>query len=382
MEKKNLLIIGSSFCLEAGGIENTNYLLAEFMRPYMNVFTFSTVDGKVPNIDGVKSYQGNVSFNDPRKRLGYFKDTLKIVKNIHKEYHIDFILCANYNFGFSAWVMKRKYGIPYGVMTYGNDVYKKWIKQRNLINQIAWFCLDFIKRQILLNNANQIYSCSSFTRELVGNVTTNKNVMVIHPPIGLKSERFDVEGKYKGNILYLGRLDERKGVQNVIKVLPQILKRYENIKFIIAGGGPFEHQLKELVAELKLDGAVDFKGRVSEEEKKELLKNCGVFVTPSINMPERQSVEGFGLAMVEANAYGKFVISTYSGGIPDAVKNNATGFLVKENDLKELADAILKFYGKDFTYDKEECYKWADEHHISNIVKQYNSSISAIISNA
>ena len=381
MEKKNLLIIGSSFCLEAGGIENTNYLLAEYMRPYMNVFTFSTVEGMVPKIDGVKSYQGKASYNDTKKRLFYLKDTLGIVKDIHKENHIDFILCADYHFGFSAWIMKRRYGIPYGVMTYGNDVYKKWVKQKNIIKQIAWFCLDFIKRKLLLNNANQIYSCSSFTRNLVENVTDNPNVVVIHPPIGLESERDDADIKHKGYILYLGRLDERKGVQNVIKVLPEIIKHHENLKFVIAGGGPFEKQLKVLVSDLNLADKVDFKGRVTEDEKKELLKKCGVFVTPSINMPDRQSVEGFGLAMVEANAYGKFVISTYSGGIPDAVKSDTTGFLVKENDLKELAEAILRFYDSDFTYDKEVCYKWAEEHHISNIVKQYYSSISAIIDN-
>lgn len=378
MAKKKLLIISGSFCLEAGGIENTSYLLAEYMREYMDVFTFCPVEGKMPNLDGVTSYQGKVSFNNPRKRIGYLRDSYKMINKICKEHHIDYILCPHYTFAFTAYLMKRKFGIPYGVMTHGNEVYKKWPKQKTFFLQVVWFFQEFIKRQLMLNNATQIFSNTLFTKGLVEKVTKNGNVFVINPPIGVEQEELEkaTDGHY---ILSLGRLIERKGYHLVLKALPELLQKRPEIKYVIAGGGEYESHLKQLTKELSLEDNVIFKGRVTEEEKKRLMRNCSLFVLPSYEIPSLQSVEGFGLSLLEANIYGKFVISSKSGGIPEAVDDGKTGILVRENDVESLTKAFLKFFDEDYKYDPSYCVQWAKRCHITNIANQYYKNISKII---
>lgn len=91
----NLLIISYDFCLEAGGIQNTSYLLAEEFTKYMNVYTLCPADGHIPNIERIKSFRSCYK-NTPQERNDYTKDAIDIVENLHIDYH------ANVNFRITA----------------------------------------------------------------------------------------------------------------------------------------------------------------------------------------------------------------------------------------------------------------------------------------
>ena len=377
MKKQRILIIGDDFCLEAGGIQNTNYLLAQYMLPYMEVNTFCPADGNAMNIEGIRSFKCKYAFKPLKKRLLYLINSISIIAKIHSENKIDFILSTHYAPCFCAVFLRLFYGIPYGVLTHGNEVYSKW-PAMSLKRRIIWFVFDSVKRQIVLKYANQIYANTFFTKSLVEKITSNKNITIINPPIGLlpNDEDVNTDNHY---LLSLGRLVERKGYQNLIKALPIVLSKYPNLKYVIAGSGPYEKELRKLVDVLNLKESVIFKGRVSENDKVELLKNCSVFVLPSYEIPEQQSVEGFGLSLLEANVYGKFVISTMSGGIPEAVDDGRTGILVPEGSITELGNAIILFLSPEFNYDQIYCKEWAKRCHITNIVNLYYSSISKLI---
>ena len=373
---KKLLIISDSFSLESGGIENTSYLLAEYMRQYMDVFTFCPKGGIKPDIEGVQSYSGTVDFENPRTRLEYLREAYSIIKTIHKKNHIDYILCTHFYYGFPAWILKKRFGIPYGVMTHGNEVYEKWKKHNTFYATLRWVILEYVKRQLLLNDATHIYSNTYFTQNLVKKISRNKSLVVINPPFGYISSEGGIVPSENKYIFSLGRLVERKGFQNVIKALPKVIESYPNLIYVLAGDGEYKETLTKLARELKVENHVIFKGRISENEKIGLFQNCEVFVMPSYNIPEQRSVEGFGISLIEANSYGKFVISTFSGGIPEAVDNNKSGFLVKENDVEELILAILRFFDPHFNYDTDYCKQWAQKRHISEIAKQYYEAIS------
>lgn len=373
MDKKRLLIVAGNFCLEAGGIENTSYLFAEFFRTYFEVITFSSHNSNRISIDGVKSYYANYPHNKLRNSIRYINDSYKVIKSIHEEKKIDYILCTHYGYADVIALFSRKNKVPFGVLTHGNDVYSKW-KCGSIKNLVNWFFTVYLKRKYVLDNANTIYSNTHYTCKLVKKLTNNPNVIVINPPIGVVPTK-DNEPIDNHYILSLGRIVERKGYQLVLKALPEVLKIHPNLKYVIAGCGEYEPHLREITADLCLENNVIFKGRVSEEEKNVLMRECSVFILPSLEIPNQQTVEGFGLSLLEANAYGKFVISSRSGGIPEAVDNCKTGYLVKENDVDSIYKALIKVFDKDFKYNRQYCIQWAMRCHISEIVSQYNKVI-------
>ena len=183
-----------------------------------------------------------------------------------------------------------------------------------------------------------------------------------------------------GIILSVGRLVERKGFQNVIYALAKIKSQVPYLRYIIAGSGEYEQELRKITNELHLEDTVIFKGRVSEQEKEQLLLNCDLMIMPSFAILEKNQVEGFGISLLEANAYGKFVISSNSGGIPEAVRDGETGFLVIENDINSIIEALQKYYNTSFTYNPLICIEWAQKRYIANIAHQYYMHISKEIS--
>jgi len=138
-------------------------------------------------------------------------------------------------------------------------------------------------------------------------------------------------------ILFVGRLVERKGVEYLIKSLPEI----KTLKFhlIIAGEGWLFEDLKKLTNSLGLQDKVTFFRGPSDEELGKLHDISDVFVCPSI-VDSKGETEGLGLVIPEAMESGLPVIATSVGGIVDIVKNEENGLLVEQKDPKSIAHAI------------------------------------------
>ena len=369
--RKNLLIISSDFCLESGGIENTSYLFAEYFSKEMNVIIFNPSSGHDVEIDGVISYKSKY----PQNSFLFLIDSIRQIFTIHKKHKLDYVLSVHFGYAFCSMFLKLFYGVPYGVLAHGEEVLK-W--RKGTLGQTIKYIIYYPIRFSVFKNASQIFSNTNYTKDLVKKITNNADIYVVNPPMGLLPEIGDIVMKKPHILLSIGRLDERKGNQNVIMALPKVIEKINDIKYIIAGRGGMEERLRELVKQHHLEEHVVFMGRVTEEEKCQLLSDCGLFVMHSFIIPH-VTVEGFGIVLLEANSYGKFVVSSYSGGIPEAVDEGKTGFLVKENDIDGLADAILKFYSPEFKYNPKDCIEWAKKRHISNIVSQYLQHIKEIV---
>lgn len=369
--KKNLLIISSDFSLESGGIENTSFLFAEYFSKEMNVITLSPSSGHDIEIDGVISYKSIY----PQNSFLFLIDSIAKVISIHKKHHVDYVLSVHFGYAFCSIFLKLLFGVPFGVLAHGEEVIK-W--RKGTLMQTIKYTIYYPIRYSVFKFASQIFTNTHYTKGLVEKITSNRRIFVVNPPMGLLPEMGEMAMDKHHIILSIGRMDERKGYQNVIKALPKVIEKISDIKYVIAGGGDMEERLRNMVKEKHLENHVEFKGRVSEEEKCNLLSNCGLFVMHSFLIPH-VTVEGFGIVLLEANSYGKFVVSSYSGGIPEAVDEGRTGFLVKENDIDGLAEAILKFYSPEFKYNPKDCIDWAKKRHISNIVSQYLQHIKEIV---
>ncbi|MFH8080753.1 MAG: glycosyltransferase [Candidatus Aenigmatarchaeota archaeon] len=140
--------------------------------------------------------------------------------------------------------------------------------------------------------------------------------------------------KFTGNILYAGRLSKEKGVDQLIKALDIVRKKFSKIKLIIAGDGKERKNLENLVKILSLEKNVEFLGWVDRESLKKIYENVDFAVLPSVWQ------EPFGLTGLEAMSYGRPVIAFDVGGISEYVENKKNGFLVKVYDVKSLAEKI------------------------------------------
>lgn len=130
----------------------------------------------------------------------------------------------------------------------------------------------------------------------------------------------------------IARLSSVKGHKFLIEAFSKVLKEKPAAQLFIAGSGPEEKKLIDLVNNLGIAKNVIFQPPVSDTTKP--LSVMDIFVMPSIQ-------EGLGLSIIEAMALGKPVIATDVGGISTLVKDRKTGLLVPPHDPDKLADAIL-----------------------------------------
>jgi phosphatidylinositol alpha-1,6-mannosyltransferase len=141
-------------------------------------------------------------------------------------------------------------------------------------------------------------------------------------------------------LLTVARLVERKGIDTVIKALPELCLHYADLHYFIVGQGPDRKRLEALARSNGVADRCHFLGAVSHQELPGVYMAGDIFVMPA--RAAGPSVEGFGLAFCEASASSRPVIGTNSGGIPDAVKHGETGLLVPPDDPQAFGDAVAR----------------------------------------
>lgn len=141
------------------------------------------------------------------------------------------------------------------------------------------------------------------------------------------------------NLLFLGLIDQNKGIFDLLQVLVENKQTLSGrIKLFVGGNGQVE-LLQERIETDQLDDLVEYKGWVTGYEKHLLLQYADVFVLPSY-------YEGVPMAILEAMSYGKPVIATTVGGIPELVQPDRNGWLIRPGDRAALLNALL-FYVND-----------------------------------
>jgi glycogen synthase len=133
-------------------------------------------------------------------------------------------------------------------------------------------------------------------------------------------------------VLYLGRLAAMKGVDTFLEAAARVAAHHPKAVFIVAGEGPEFPRLLQLAARLGLGDRVLFLGRVTEEERTELLARTSVFVLPSV-------IEPFGITALEAMAAGIPTILSKTSGVAEVV---GSAFAVDFWDVDEFASRMTE----------------------------------------
>ncbi len=148
------------------------------------------------------------------------------------------------------------------------------------------------------------------------------------PPVD--GERFP-----EPTLLYLGRLKRYKGIELILEAVARLVADGVPVRLVIAGTGDHRPRLERLTARLGIGPHVDFRGFVSEEEKRELLRRAWVHVLTSPR-------EGWGITNLEAAACGTPTVASDSPGLRDSVRDGETGLLVPHGDIDALATALTR----------------------------------------
>ena len=119
---------------------------------------------------------------------------------------------------------------------------------------------------------------------------------------------------------------------------------YPKILYTCIGYGEEEEKLKDLTKQLGLQENIIFLNNISQEFKNAIVSNSNIFVMPSII--HKKSVEGFGIAFIEAAQYGLPSIGGKDGGASDAIIHEKTGLICDGNNLDDIYTSILNLLEK------------------------------------
>ncbi len=239
-------------------------------------------------------------------------------------------------------------GYPYGVIAALANI---GLNKKLIINGIGTYSvlpLNEAIKGILLRwayrQADKLICISKFTqRQILNKVKLNNSVVINH---GVNYHKFFEapktvkQGKEEKIIISVGALKPRKGYEISLVAVAETKKKYPAVKYYIIGGPPPQKYL-DLVKKYHLENNVEFFQNITDQELINLYNQADLFLLTPVVI-SANDFEGFGLVYLEAGACGLPVIGTYDCGAEDAVKDGVTGFLVKQNDIQETTEAILK----------------------------------------
>ena len=310
-----------------------------------------------------------------QRQIRLYMASLKLLKKENLKY----THCTHIASGLVALILKKIHSIPYVIYTYGSEI----------TGQPGFIRYNLAK--LILRNAYHIITMSEFTKKAIMNYgIPDKKIKFL---VGVEVDRFSknrkkLVTKKKYNIdgdpilLTVARLVEHKGIDTVIKALPEIIKLHPKLTYLIVGEGPYRSCLEKLSSKLKVERHIKFVGNIPHDklqsESEAFYTICDLFVMVSRNINNLEA-EGFGIVFLEAGLSRKACIGGKSGGIFDAVIDGITGKLVDPNDPGEVASVVLALLNNRETANQmgENGYKRAIQHfnwqnNVNNWEKELN----------
>jgi phosphatidyl-myo-inositol dimannoside synthase len=246
--------------------------------------------------------------------------------------------------GYPARWIRRRQGVPYGVIVYGTELLLLDAK----IHRSAF--KRFTARR-LFDKAAVVVAISRWTADRARSVlgVLGLELPIETVPLGTTPSHFRpgvdaaaVRATYGLDggpwLLTVSRLEWHKGIDTMIRALPEVRRAHPGVRYAIAGVGDRRPQLEEIVRETGMSDQVRFLGAVPDADLPALYNAAELYVGASRR--HDLLVEGFGISLVEASACGLAVVGGRSGGVPDAVREGVTGILVDPDDPAALAAGV------------------------------------------
>lgn len=251
--------------------------------------------------------------------------------------------------GFVGAIIKKINKIPHIATVHAADVFG--LERLPFKQKIANF---------IVKNSDKIIVVSSYIGEkLLGlispelKIDIEKKMLIL--PMGVDIQSFqntndktkllsEYNIKSKFNLLFLGRLAEKKGISYSIKAMPKIVSKAKDVNYLICGDGHLREELEQLVKKMNLEDYIRFTGFVSNKEKIDYLTLADILIVPSIVVQSGET-EGLPVVILEGLAAGKPIIASNVSGVKDVIRDGWNGFLVEQKNPEQIAEKVLELLG-------------------------------------
>lgn len=385
---KLLYILGSYFPAQSGGPNNTIHWQAKYLSKSGEDVTVASLKSGLQqnninehninlnvenNIEGVKAFY----FDFFKNRYLSFKFYFWMIKNIKK---FDFVQLTSYFFPISwfAALLCNIYGIPFSLAPRGeleDNAMKYSSKIKKILHKTLLTFLYKKAKFILVTSPQELEFTKKFFHnkmkfELIPNYIDLKNTKPL-----CEEEIFN-----KKDILYLGRIHPKKGIENLIKAYHELSRNIINKhSLLIVGSGDVEYEkkLKDL-AYSKDDifkTKIIFLGHKQGKEKEELYKKSKVFVLPSYS-------ENFGNVVLESLSFSTPVISSIFTPWKE-LENENCGYCINNHpsEIKNKIEYLLMLDEKEYLFYANNSYDFVNKkydisrniNHLINIYNRYKN---------
>ncbi|WP_027328174.1 glycosyltransferase family 4 protein [Marinimicrobium agarilyticum] len=200
------------------------------------------------------------------------------------------------------------------------------------------------ERDLLLSYVSLVLVNTSFAEKQIRSLSAVKfKTKIVPQGICINEFPFKPNRKPKPstslNLLTIGRVDKFKGHEFVLRAIPRLLSKGYQISYRIIGLGLYKDHLEDIVSTLNLQENVFFLGQLTGDNLLNELYSADLFILPSIHK-NGQWAETQGIVIQEAQACGTLVSASISGGIPECIEHNKTGFLFTSEDWESIEATI------------------------------------------
>jgi phosphatidylinositol alpha-1,6-mannosyltransferase len=293
---------------------------------------------------------------------GYWR-AVRALRWLVRSERVDVIHCGRcLPEGLMALMLKWWYGIRYICYVHGEEV-----NYATTSRELSW-----LARRVL-GNAEFIVVNSRNTGRLLQEewCLPDARIRLLHP--GVDTEYFVPASHDPGVrarlgwrerpvILTVGRLQQRKGQDQMIRALGAIRESIPDVLYAIAGDGEERAALESLAIDTGQRDHVQFLGELQDDRLVQCYQHCDLFVLP--NRQVGMDIEGFGMVLLEAQACGKPVVAGASGGTAETMSIGETGYVIPCEGPDELAGLVIELLGNQQRCEDmgQAARQWAVEH--------------------
>jgi phosphatidyl-myo-inositol dimannoside synthase len=216
-------------------------------------------------------------------------------------------------------------------------------------HETAWAVLPAARQALrrIGDNCDVVTYITEYTHTKLGTAFgPHPDLVQLTPGVDIETFRPEIDGSAVRRELGLGarpvvvcvsRLVPRKGQDLLIDALPGILRAVPDTVLLLVGAGPYEQKLRARATRRGVAAQVVFAGGVARHDLPASFAAGDVFA-----MPCRTRRAGMGMVYLEASATGLPVVAGDSGGAPEAVRDNETGYVVGGRDVRAVTDRIVR----------------------------------------
>jgi len=272
-----------------------------------------------------------------------WRRSFKAIWRTIKRQRIDYVLVGQIlPLGTAVWLLSYLLPIKYGIFLHGMDWGQAMKRPRK-----RWLARRIIAR------ASAVIAANSYVAELVKQAwpPAADRLIIINPGLNqttspVISDTYQQQLRQQHGLndqkilLTVGRLVERKGVDQVLRSLPELIKKYPDLRYIVVGNGPYLKDCQQLASDLAVSSQVIFITDADDQQRAAWYQLADIFIMPSRQLGG--DFEGFGIVYLEANQAGKPVIAGRSGGVADAVVDGLNGLMVDPSSSHEIITAVSR----------------------------------------